>query len=110
MAWAESFALDASLRLSWEPGNEEYILLLDEQTTVVMLSIKLPVAFVNADRPASESICQPPFRVVVMTSLESAEFRASPELLESTLLRPGEQDEDFDPESFSAWDLFVLVA
>lgn len=105
-ALAESVAKQEDLKIEFDPPDEEFILLADEDATVAMLSVLFPLAF-----------AAPSYRifftahdvaVVQMSDINAAEFRVEPDVMKDTLLRNGLSDLDVD--AFSAWDIFAISA
>jgi hypothetical protein len=102
---AERLADRHGLRVSWEPGDEEWIRLLNSESEG-MLSTRFPLALVTRLLSGDLREMAPDVVVVEITHFLAEDLRASPQLLAATVLREGWAD-DFNPEAFCANDLFV---
>ncbi len=102
----QQLARDHGLTVDWERGDEEWIRLSDGDAVQAMVSTLLPLALATgALRPTMQRL-RPDLVVGEISDFDAEELRATPDVLRSTLLRHG-WDDDFDPERFSARDLFV---
>ncbi|MEV0713117.1 hypothetical protein [Asanoa sp. NPDC050611] len=103
---AEDVAAARSMRVQWEPGDEEWVFVVAADA-VAQVSKFFPLALVVGDDLAQVfGARQPQVEVVVVSDLDAEELRGSPDVLRRTVLSRGWSDE-FDPERFSALDLFL---
>ena len=106
-AAARAVAGKGGLVLRWEPGDEEWILLVDGDAYSAMCSLYFPLFLATPDLAPSIPVMTPePVVVVPITGFATENLRCSPDLLRATLLRHG-WNRDFDPEAFCAIDLFA---
>jgi hypothetical protein len=102
---ASRLAAKHGLRVSWEPGDEQWMRLLNAECQG-MVSTRFPLALVtrllsiDVPGPAADLV------VVEINGFEIEDLRATPDLLRATVLPDGWAD-DFNPEAFCANDLFV---
>ena len=112
--WSEEQALDVARRVAvecglsttWEPPDEEWILFVGADACHGMLSVRFPIALGTAPVTAALGVADRRVAVLQIDDFMAEDLRASPELLEATVLEYG-WDDTFDTEAFSAWDLFV---
>jgi hypothetical protein len=102
---AQRLAGKRGLRVSWEPGDEEWIRLAAADVQG-MLSTRFPLALVTPPLSSDLHDMAPAVVVVEITGFLTEDLRADPHLLRATVL-PAGWAEDFDPEAFCANDLFV---
>jgi hypothetical protein len=103
---AESAAAPAGLAVNWEPGDEEWLLLADDQAYQAMVSIRFPLALAIPAAAELLRAVDPQLRIVQISDFLAEDLEATPELLKMTVLPYGWAD-DFDPAAFCANDLFV---
>lgn len=102
---AQRLAAKQGLRVSWEPGDEEWIRLVASDVEG-MLSTRFPLALVIPPISVGLSDMAPAVVAVEITGFMTEDLRAAPQLLRATVLPNGWAD-DFDPAAFCANDLFV---
>ncbi|GIF70576.1 hypothetical protein [Asanoa siamensis] len=103
---AEDIAAVRSVGVDWEPGDEEWVHVVDERI-LAQISKFFPLALVLGDDLAEVFRSRhAEVTTVVITAADAEELRASPDLLQRTVLSAGWSDE-FNPEQFSALDLFL---
>jgi hypothetical protein len=101
---AEEAAQRRSLRTVWEPGDEQWIRLVADGV-VGLLGIRYPLAFVT-DRHLADDLERLHTIAIVVDDIDGEQLRASADVLQATVLPPP-WSEDFDPDHFTAMDLFV---
>jgi hypothetical protein len=99
-------AAERGLRVEYEPPDEEWLRLIDEDRWYAMVSARYPLAVATA-AIADDLRRRPGLAVVEVSDQLADELSASPELLRATLLRYGWDEGEFDPARFNANDLFV---
>jgi hypothetical protein len=104
-ALATRAAAGQGLSVEWEPDDEEWVRLVGD-TSQALISVRYPLALC-VPALAGALAAQPGVRVVEISDAEAPELRASVDVLRATLLPGPHWAEDFDPDRFSAWDLFV---
>ncbi len=102
---AERLATKCGLRVSWEPGDEQWIRLLNAECQG-MLSVRFPLALVTRSLRNELTGMAVGLVVVEISGFLTEDLRAAPDLLRATVLPDGWAD-DFNPEAFCANDLFV---
>jgi hypothetical protein len=90
---------------AYEPPDEEWICACGPDVTAVASAL-FPLAFVTAGLRDVVSGLLPQLTVVPLSSTVAADYRASPHILRSTLLRSG-WTRDFSPARFCVSDLLV---
>ena len=90
---------------AYEPPDEEWICARGPDVTAVASAL-FPLAFVTAGLHDVVRGLLPQLTVVPLTSTVAADYRASPQVLRSTLLRYG-WTRDFSPSQFCVSDLLV---
>ena len=90
----------------WEPGDEQWIVLVDSATSCGMVSIVVPLALLTAPASTTARALPQPLAVVDIPSTAAEVLCATPDLLRATVLPHG-WDRDFDPGHFCAHDLTV---
>jgi hypothetical protein len=97
---------DDALRISWEPGDDEWIRLEDDDDVRATINVRYPLAFADHDLAAALRGLEPAITVVPVPDYDADDLKVSPELLRATILPHLPWSEDFDPARFSAADLF----
>jgi hypothetical protein len=102
---ARAVATPQRLRTDYDPPDEEWIRLLDDGVRA-LIHTRYPLALALAEQLEPLRAAEPRLRVVEISDYEAEELRASKDVLQATVL-PYASWVDFDPERFSANDLFV---
>lgn len=102
LALAHRLNVDGALTVEWEPGDEEWIYL-----GTGMISVRFPIALAVDSLAARIRDADPSIGVVEISGLHVEELRASADLLRATVLPYPWDEQLFNTEAFSAWDLFV---
>ena len=112
--WTAETASDAAvviaaavgLTLEWEPPDEEWITLLDADTSHGMISTRIPLALLVSPTSKTARALYRNLETVDIFDTITDDLRAHSDLLRATIL-PFGWDEDFDPTGFCVQDLFV---
>jgi hypothetical protein len=102
---AQRLAAGHSLSINWEPGDEEWITLIGDDLRG-MIHVRYPLAIAVGAMVELVRGERPEVKIVKVDDLDAEELSASPEVLRATVLPYTPWSEDFDPEHFSASDLF----
>lgn len=103
---ARGLADALALRVDFEPTDEEWARLLGGGACHGMISVRVPIALVTRFVAPTLAGIAPDVVAVLIDGFMTESLCGSPELLRATVLPDG-WDVDFDPEAFSANDLFV---
>ena len=112
--WSAEQALDVARRVAaerglsaeWEPPDEEWILFVGADAYHGMVSVRFPIALGTAPVIAALGAADRRVAVLRIDDFMAEDLTASPELLRATVL-DYDWDRSFDPQAFSANDLFV---
>lgn len=105
MAIAHAVAPRVDVIAEHEPGDQEWVRFVGQDSYRGLLSVYFPLAIVTSELVAPLRVEAPDLTIVQITDYDAEEMRASPDILASTLLfrQPAA---DFDPEAITADDLF----
>ncbi|MEV0269754.1 hypothetical protein AB0H43_13320 [Hamadaea sp. NPDC050747] len=103
---ADTAAAEAGYAVTWEPGDEEWVLLADDTAYQAMVSIRYPLALATPTAAVYLRGSEATLTLVEITDFLTEDLEATPELLKMTVLPYGWAD-DFNPGAFCANDLFV---